>query len=137
MQVNETNTLRTIKKMLDDLSNEYVQILNTFDKSTMSTESMEEEKKMSIRINALEIRCKSSQFLLENIITSLNKNGKGLAQIEKYRNQVSKLLSDIREELGKNNLLEMIGYLEEIPTVMSEIDNEVKAQIEKTHKTLH
>ena len=137
MQVNETNTLKTIKKMLDDLSNEYVQILNTFDKSTMRTESMEEEKKMSIRINSLEIRCKSSQFLLENIITSLTKNGKGLAQNEKYRNQVSKLLSDIREELGKNNLLEMIGYLEEIPTVMSEIDNEVKAQIEKTHKTLH
>lgn len=133
----ETSTLKTIKKIIDYFSCDYKKIVSIFEKSTMGTEYMEEKKKMSIRINALEARCKSSQFLLEDIISSLKTNGEGLSEIKKYENQVSQLLNDIRCELNKNNLLEMIKHLEKIPTVMSEIDNEIKTQIETTHATLH
>lgn len=137
IKMTEIDALKTIKKMLDNFSDEYRQIVNTFDQSTMGAESMEEEEKMSIRMKALETRCKKSQFLLEDIITSLKVNGKNFIQMEKYQNQVSLLLTNIRDELGKNDLLKMIKYLEEIPAVMSGIDNEIKAQIDKIPGALH
>ena len=105
----------------------------------MNTEHLAEEKKIKIRMNALEIRCKNSQFLLENVITALtlNTEDKGVNQVAEYKDTVSNLLSSIRNELNKNNLLEMIKHLEKIPGVMSEIDNKIRIAIGIDSKTLH
>lgn len=124
--------LLTIEQTLQGFSQEYEQIVDAFEQSVKGTESMEETKKDSVRMEALEVRCKNSQFLLERIIASFKANGNGWTQIEKYENQVSQLLSDIRDELHKNNLLEMIKRLEKIPFIMSQIDTELKTQMQKT-----
>ena len=131
--------LSIIKQKLDNFADEYKQIVNVFDESTMNTEHLAEEKKIKIRMNALEIRCKNSQFLLENVITALtlNTEDKGVNQVAEYKDAVSNLLSSIRNELNKNNLLEMIKHLEKIPVVMSEIDNKIRIAIGIDSKTLH
>ncbi|WP_423907785.1 hypothetical protein [Candidatus Spongiihabitans sp.] len=131
--------LSIIKQKLDNFADEYKQIVNVFDESTMNTEHLAEEKKIKIRMNALEIRCKNSQFLLENVITALtlNTEDKGVNQVAEYKDTVSNLLSSIRNELNKNNLLEMIKHLEKIPVVMSEIDNKISIAIGIDSKTLH
>ncbi|KAF3978766.1 MAG: hypothetical protein HFP77_00225 [Methylococcales symbiont of Iophon sp. n. MRB-2018] len=103
----------------------------------MNTEHLPEEEKIKIRMNALEIRCKNSQFLLENIITAFNTEDKGLNQITECKDTISNLLSNIRNELDKNELLEMIKCLEKIPSVMSEIDKKISGLIETDSKILH
>ncbi|KAF3981334.1 MAG: hypothetical protein HFP81_07295 [Methylococcales symbiont of Hymedesmia sp. n. MRB-2018] len=134
-------TLLVIKQKLDSFADEYKQIVNVFDKSTMNTEHLAEEKKMKIRMNALEIRCKNSQFLLENVITALNAEDKEINQVAECKNTVSDLLSSVRNELNKNNLLEMIKHLEKIPVVMSIVDNSIGNKIriatEIDSKSLH
>ncbi|KAF3980787.1 MAG: hypothetical protein HFP76_00280 [Methylococcales symbiont of Iophon sp. n. MRB-2018] len=135
--MNNKEMLSIIKQKLDNFAGEYKQIVNVFDKSTMNTEHLPEEEKIKIRMNALEIRCKNSQFLLENIITAFNTEDKGLNQITECKDTISNLLSNIRNELDKNELLEMIKCLEKIPSVMSEIDKKISGLIETDSKILH
>ncbi|SMM99389.1 hypothetical protein SPONN_518 [uncultured Candidatus Thioglobus sp.] len=135
--MNNKEILLVIKRKLDGFADEYKRIVNVFDESTMNTEHLVEEEKMKIRMDALEVRCKSSQFLLENVITALNAEDKGINQVVECKNTVSSLLSDIRNELTQNNLLELIKHLERIPVVMSEIDNTIKIATEVGSKTLH
>ncbi|SMM99343.1 hypothetical protein SPONL_538 [uncultured Candidatus Thioglobus sp.] len=135
--MNNKEILLVIKRKLDGFADEYKRIVNVFDESTMNTEHLVEEEKMKIRMDALEVRCKNSQFLLENVITALNAEDKGINQVVECKNTVSSLLSDIRNELTQNNLLELIKHLERIPVVMSEIDNTIKIATEVGSKTLH
>ncbi|KAF3977306.1 MAG: hypothetical protein HFP77_07740 [Methylococcales symbiont of Iophon sp. n. MRB-2018] len=130
--MNNKEMLAIIKQKLDKFAGEYKQIVDVFDKGTMNTEHLPEEEKMKIRMNALESRCKNSQFLLENIITAFNAEDKGLNQITECKNAVSNLLSNIRNELNKNELLEMIKCLEKIPSVMSEIDKKISSLLIET-----
>lgn len=131
------DVLVTIKQALDECSKEYSQIVNTFEQSTRDTEAMEEEQKMKVRMDALEIRCKDSQFLLEKIIRELSAESEDQALIKEYENKVVCLLNDIRQEINNNNLLEMIKQLENIPVVMSEIDEDIIAIAQKTSSTIH
>lgn len=127
----------TVKKDLDNFSREYDQIIDTFEQATIHTFDMEETSKNKIRMDALEIRCKNSQFLLNRIIIALSDKCNGLAEIKEYENKVTELLTNIRNELRKNDLLGMIKYLENIAVVMTEIDNKIKTNIEKISMTLH
>ncbi|ORU90945.1 MAG: hypothetical protein A6F72_00010 [Cycloclasticus sp. symbiont of Poecilosclerida sp. N] len=133
--MNNMGTLSVIKQKLDGFADEYKQIVNVFEESTINTEHLAEKKKMKIRINALEIRCKDSQFLLEGVITALNSGDKEVNQVAECKNTVSELLSSIRNELDKNDLLEMIKQLERIPAVMSIVSNRINNKIK--NPTLH
>lgn len=131
------NEMADIEKALDNYANEYAQMVKTFDKSTMNTEDLTEEKKMKIRMDALEIRCKNSQFLLESIIATLQKHSMELPQIKQHADKANRLLMDVRKELHNNDLLAMIKFLEHIPLMMAEIHNDIKLQIQQTPTTLH
>jgi len=75
--------------------------------------------------------------LLEDIIDCLESDQSGIEAVREYRNQASEVLTNIRAALNKNNLMKMIGHLEEIPAVMSKIDKGIILLIKQAGITMH
>ena len=128
--------LKKYKEELNEISIKYKNIVKKFEYSVIDIESMNVTMAEKIKMEALEVRCKDSQYLLEEVIYNfrLTEN----EGVNKYTLQVEKLLTDIRLMLSKNDLMGMIKHLEKIPSVLIRIDQDLAMKIEEiSKKTLH
>jgi len=134
--MSEIDYLKKYKEELNELSIKYKRIEKKFEDSVLDIESMNVTMAEKIKMKALEVRCKDSQYLLEEVIYKFR-----LAEnedVNKYGLQFEKLLTDIRLMLSKNDLMGMIKHLEKIQSIIVRTDQYLATKIEEiSKKTLH